>query len=380
MAFRFAKLHLVLALLLIAPAIALAQQTTYRVQAGDNLYRISQRFGISVKELKEINNLSSDVLQINQVLKVSRYSPPPAVSATSSVAQSTTELRSALPNSYFYTVVAGDNLYRIARNHDISLNELLEWNSFANSGVKIHPGQQLIIRNPAEIDEDDEDDEGDADEDPARLTLSQAAEPDSVVIEKVYVVQPKDTLYKIARENGTTVDELKRINSLTSNDLKVGQIIYIVGSPRPSQGSFPASGALTEEDLLSKDKIRDDLIMPLQEPRILSEYGLRNGRPHKGIDLGAKTGSPVFASLDGTVVYSGVQGSYGNVIVIEHPDFVMTVYAHNERNLVGVGEKVSKGQQIATVGSTGNATGPHVHFEYRVKGKAINPRKVLPLN
>ncbi|HCM16257.1 MAG TPA: transcriptional regulator, partial [Candidatus Cloacimonas sp.] len=68
------------------------------------------------------------------------------------------------------------------------------------------------------------------------------------------------------------------------------------------------------------------------------------------------------------------------VVVLEHPDFVMTVYAHNEKNLVAVGDTVQKGQQIAMVGSTGNATGSHLHFEYRIKGKAINPRKVLPLD
>ena len=118
--------------------------------------------------------------------------------------------------------------------------------------------------------------------------------------------------------------------------------------------------------------------MPV-DGKVWSEYGLRNGRPHKGIDIGAKQGTPIYAVLDGTVVYSGVQGAYGNVVVVEHPDFVMTVYAHNEKNLVSVNEKVKQGQQIATVGATGNARGAHVRFEYRLKGKAINPRKVLPL-
>jgi len=79
------------------------------------------------------------------------------------------------------------------------------------------------------------------------------------------------------------------------------------------------------------------------------------------------------------VVFAGVQGNYGNVIVIEHPDFVMTVYAHNDANLVKVNDSVKRGQIIAHLGSTGNATGPHLHFEYRIKGKAINPRKVLSL-
>ncbi|MGC9361975.1 MAG: M23 family metallopeptidase, partial [Candidatus Syntrophosphaera sp.] len=90
-------------------------------------------------------------------------------------------------------------------------------------------------------------------------------------------------------------------------------------------------------------------------------------------------GTPVKAVLDGVVVFSGVQGGYGNVVVLEHPDFVMTVYAHNEKNLVKVDDEVKQGDEIATMGSTGQTTGSHLHFEYRLKGKAINPRKVLPL-
>ncbi|MCB5230130.1 MAG: M23 family metallopeptidase, partial [Candidatus Cloacimonas sp.] len=66
-----------------------------------------------------------------------------------------------------------------------------------------------------------------------------------------------------------------------------------------------------------------------------------------------------------------------NVVLLEHANFIITVYAHNERNLVRLGDSVKKGQPIATVGQTGNATTPHLHFEYRVKGKAINPRNVI---
>jgi len=196
-----------------------------------------------------------------------------------------------------------------------------------------------------------------------------------VVIERVYIVQRKDTLFKIASENGMTVDELKKLNNLSSNEIKTGQKLYLAGKPRTSSSSA-VTERLTDEEVQKRDRIRSDLYMPV-EGKVISEYGLRNGRPHKGIDIGAKSGTPIYAVLDGTVVYSGVQGAYGNVVVIEHPDFVMTVYAHNEKNLVSVNDKVTKGQQIATVGSTGNAQGSHLHFEYRLKGKAINPRKVL---
>jgi murein DD-endopeptidase MepM/ murein hydrolase activator NlpD len=114
------------------------------------------------------------------------------------------------------------------------------------------------------------------------------------------------------------------------------------------------------------------------EGKVTSEFGLRHGRPHKGIDIANKTGTPIYAVMDGVVLFSGRQNGYGSVIIVEHPDFIMTVYAHNEINLVREGDKVLQGQQIATMGATGNATGPHLHFEYRIKGNAINPRKVLP--
>lgn len=388
MTLRLGKLCFLPLIALLLPLCILAQETfTYTVRTGDTLYGLGKRYKMSVQEIKSLNQLDSDNLRVNQKLKLRALPAPAAVQAETQppeVTQSPPEpvnmaeptLRAAPPANKYHTVLRGDNLYQIGRKYNITINQILKWNNFSSQSEKIFPGQRIIIRDP-ELDDEFEDET----ENPEVPSIHAPAEPDTVTIEKVYVVQAKDTLYKIARENGMTVDELKRLNSLTSNDLRIGQVLYLAGSPRPAQAPFPAAeGRLTEEDLLSKDKIRDDLASPLENIRILSEYGLRSGRPHKGIDLGGKTGTPIYAVLDGTVVYSGVQGAYGNVIVLEHPDFVMTVYAHNERNLVAVGEKVTKGQHIAALGSTGNATGPHLHFEYRIKGKAINPRKVLPLN
>jgi murein DD-endopeptidase MepM/ murein hydrolase activator NlpD len=110
---------------------------------------------------------------------------------------------------------------------------------------------------------------------------------------------------------------------------------------------------------------------------VTSEFGLRNNVPHKGIDFGAPYGTPIIAVDSGSVIFEGMQRGYGNVIVVEHKYHIMTVYAHNEKNLVSLGKAVKKGEQIATVGATGNATAPHLHFEYRIKGKAIDPREVL---
>jgi len=274
-----------------------------------------------------------------------------------------------LPDDFYYTVKAQDNLYRISVNHNLALKDLLLWNNIPDITYTIHPGDRLIIKDPFSF-------EPEADPPPPDPLPPLPAVRDTVVVQKLYVVQKKDTLYRIAKDNGMTVEELKRINNLTSNEIKVGQVLYLAGNPPPTSQDGRII-ALTEAELLSGDRIRDDLILPVNG-KVSSEYGLRNGRPHKGMDISGKPGTPVYAVLDGVVVFSGVQGAYGNVVVLEHPDFVMTVYAHNERNLVSVNDVVAKGQQIATMGSTGDATGPHLHFEYRLKGKAINPRKVLP--
>lgn len=99
----------------------------------------------------------------------------------------------------------------------------------------------------------------------------------------------------------------------------------------------------------------------------------RGGNNHKGIDLAANSGTPIEAALDGTVYFSGVASGYGNVVMIDHGDNTETVYAHCSTLKVSTGEKVTKGQIIAEVGSTGDSTGPHLHFEIRVNGTPVDP-------
>lgn len=379
-------------IMLIIPALLLAAPQVHKVRKGDTLYSLSKKYGTSVNELMKLNNLSSSNLSIGQRLIVKAEAPQPkpkpkpvpAEPAASEPPQPLPQTPSDaqgdispppanLSDDFYYIIKPKDNLYRVAVNNGITLAELLAWNGFANSSVPIHPGDRIVIKNPATYS-------GSTPptpslQNPVQPTTQNPASQDSVVIERVYIVQRKDTLFKIATENGMTVEELKTLNNLSSNEIKTGQKLYLAGKPR-TVSPTTALERLTDEEVQKRDRIRSDLFMPV-EGRVISEYGLRNGRPHKGIDIGAKSGTPIYAVLDGTVVYSGVQGAYGNVVVIEHPDFVMTVYAHNEKNLVSVNDKVTKGQQIATVGSTGNAQGSHLHFEYRLKGKAINPRKVL---
>lgn len=117
--------------------------------------------------------------------------------------------------------------------------------------------------------------------------------------------------------------------------------------------------------------------------RISSGYGYRQ-HPilsiqefHTGIDIPAPSGTPTVAIDNGTVIYSGVKGSYGNTIMIQHDDGKVSLYAHNSQLVASVGQRVTKGQVVAKIGSTGMSTGPHLHFEIRINGKHVNPMNYL---
>lgn len=116
---------------------------------------------------------------------------------------------------------------------------------------------------------------------------------------------------------------------------------------------------------------------------ITSKYGMRIHpifhvwKLHAGIDLGAPKGANFVAAEDGTVITSRLSSSYGNMVVIDHGGGLTTLYAHGTTRLVSVGDKVKRGQAVLTVGSTGNSTGNHAHFEVRVNGSAVDPLPYL---
>jgi murein DD-endopeptidase MepM/ murein hydrolase activator NlpD len=106
---------------------------------------------------------------------------------------------------------------------------------------------------------------------------------------------------------------------------------------------------------------------------VVSGFGMRWGRMHEGIDIGCAYGAPNRAAAAGTVIYSGWLGGYGNLVVVDHGNGVSTAYAHASALLVSVGQQVSQGETVSLVGSTGNSSGPHLHFEVRVNGQAVDP-------
>lgn len=123
--------------------------------------------------------------------------------------------------------------------------------------------------------------------------------------------------------------------------------------------------------------------MPLGQASLTSGYGMRRHpvlggrRKHNGIDLAAPTGTPVYATADGTVSRANWFSSYGKYISIEHGGELQTRYAHLSRIAVSDGQRVRKGDVIGYVGSTGRSTGPHLHYEVRVSGRAVDPRPYL---
>lgn len=132
--------------------------------------------------------------------------------------------------------------------------------------------------------------------------------------------------------------------------------------------------------------ITDELRTILPEDRnirISSDFGLRKDpisgeqKFHHGLDVPAPTGTGIHPVKSGTVKFSGEQAGYGNVVIIDHGDGFVSTYAHNAANLVSTGDPVSPATVIATVGSTGRSTGPHVHFEVSYQGEKVHPRVLL---
>lgn len=206
-----------------------------------------------------------------------------------------------------------------------------------------------------------------------------------------HTVKAGETLYRIARSYGVPLESLARENAIDdAAAISEGQAIFIpnataeVAVPEPD-AELPPSQHRSKQPLgrLARAAPRPldpaargtEMAWPVRGV-LFSGFGARARDQHDGIDLAAPEGTAVVAAAPGTVLFSGEQRGYGKIVLVGHAGAlgdVVTVYAHNSENLVASGDRVDRGEVIARVGHTGNATGPHLHFEVRVGARPRDP-------
>ena len=214
-------------------------------------------------------------------------------------------------------------------------------------------------------------------------------------------VERGQTLQGIAKAYNVQPQEIVKINRFKEPvTLREGDAVFIPGASREKIIDATIeykTGAAPEEPKAIEPKTVKPKIASIpphtKEPstvekgrfvwpvdgKVISEFGMRNGEKHSGIDIKAEEGKPVKAADSGKVIYSGNGlNGYGNTIIIKHEGTFFTVYAHNKKNLASEGSLVEKGEEIAQVGETGNATTPHLHFEIRKNKVTVDPILYLP--
>jgi murein DD-endopeptidase MepM/ murein hydrolase activator NlpD len=221
-------------------------------------------------------------------------------------------------------------------------------------------------------------------------------------------VKQGQTLWSIARAYGVDVQTLARVNQIAdATALHVGRKLYVPGATqqreivsrcpcgtetvkpsssvntlsqilRPAARSAAAQAAHTVVTAQETALQRVALIWPVQG-EVSRGFVQDATRRHDGVDIVAPRGTSIQAAADGEVIFSGWgPGGYGRIVILQHQTEVVTIYAHNQDNLVRLGQRVRQGEPIATVGQSGRATGNHLHFEIRHKSIPIPPHKFLP--
>lgn len=195
-------------------------------------------------------------------------------------------------------------------------------------------------------------------------------------------VQSGETLYSISRRYNVGVQSIAMLNGIRDTSrLSVGRTLLIAYGAE-SAGEVRTAVSANDKAHLhhasysgkseapAESYSSGKLYWPVASGRIVSRFGPRSRSFHDGLDIAARSGTPVLAAHDGQVVYSGRGlGGYGNLIILREQSGMLTIYAHNSRLLAQRGARVKRGQQIALVGSTGRSSGPHLHFEVRSKDR-----------
>lgn len=238
---------------------------------------------------------------------------------------------------YTHTVRSGETLTDIARLYGVDIDTIIAANAIADPN-RIRAGEKLTVPNMNGV---------------------------------LHTVQRGESLWSIANYYEVTIDEIVAANGIKNpNSLQVGQQLIIPGAQA-------LVAARQKEALISPTgQLLRNFSWPVTG-RISSRFGERWGRMHYGLDIAVPTGTPVRAAAAGRVTFAGTQGGYGLLVKIDHGNGIETRYAHNSKIVVKVGQTVKRGDVIAYSGSSGNSTGPHVHFEIRRNGAALDPLDYL---
>jgi len=233
-----------------------------------------------------------------------------------------------------YTVKKGDSLFSIARRFNVSIDTVISANNLKNA-YYLRIGTVLKIPNMSGI---------------------------------FYTVKKGDNLSTITAKYRVSINKVADINDLSTSVIHIGQVVFIPGGTLSDWERASAIGNLFQKPT---------------KGRLASKMGFRidpfTGKMayHTGIDIANKTGTPVYASQFGRVIFTGYKGNYGKMVIIKHLQGYSTLYGHLNKILVKRGQVVRQGEKIGKMGNTGRSTGPHLHFEVHQNNKLLNPLKVL---
>lgn len=212
--------------------------------------------------------------------------------------------------------------------------------------------------------------------DVAEKIISTLKEKESTNIDNLQILEKYETELKEFTAEEQAVSSLYKEKVIEQPKVTVASTKKTT-STRNSTGG----GSVSTSTNISQAKVSlgITLIKPVSG-MISSRFGARSSirsSAHTGLDIATSKGTPIAAAASGTVSFAGYKGSYGYLVVISHGNGVQTYYGHCSQLYVSAGDKVSQGSKIAAVGSTGNSTGPHLHFEVRVNGMAYNPQNYI---
>ncbi|HEB12830.1 MAG TPA: hypothetical protein ENI11_04035 [Actinobacteria bacterium] len=337
---------------------------------NDEIISADQRLATINTELSKI----STELTKTQKAKASVTNRLDALRAR--LARSQASLDRAIERLETLTITLNKRAESFYKNGDISLIEvLLESQSFSDFLVRARFLQTIISLDTKLVSD-------------IKTTKAKILKTRAAIDSDKKKTEEQETVLKteINRLAGLSAEQQAKRNEEKVQKTAKEQTIAKIDSDRESwlaaEAEFSRSAARIRLQLAQGNKVSgkpsvSGFIWPAAGS-ISSGFGPRWGRMHEGLDISVAQGTPVVASKAGKIVIAEYYGGYGNLVVVNHGGGVETWYGHNSSFTVSVGQNVNQGQVIAKAGSTGNSTGPHVHFEVRINGAAKNPSNYLP--